>query len=427
MSIINSVSTVFKNKGYQSVAAYIFTNFFSKGISLLLLPLFTNPAYLTPADNGLLSLFSSNLMLLSPLICLGMLQSANADFFKKSKVEFAQSLTGSFFIAFILMIFSIVLLYIFKNLLQSKFDFPASFVFIIPALVFLTFCSEQFFTLLRNRNEVKNFTFFGITKALIEYAVAVILIVFFFKGWLGRVYGIAISLIAINLFSCFYLYKKNYLQLKITKAQIWEEVKFGLPIFVTQLCVFMLGSTNKLFLAIYNVDKEKLGVYAIACLFGSLVGYLGQSILLYAQPKLFKAISSGEAAFMHIKKLFLEYLKIFSIVAIICIAVVFFVFYFVINKLYQPGIPFFLIVALSSFIWNLNYYFFLFLLYYKAKRLILKISLISIIFSIITNIILVKNFLILGDAIASLINTIVFGVLVFVFSKKFILKAIQKI
>ena len=88
MSIINTVKTAVKNPVYRSVATYIFTNFFSKGVSFILIPLFTNPKYLTPTDNGLLSLFSSNMILLAPFISLGMIQSSAADYFKKSNRKY---------------------------------------------------------------------------------------------------------------------------------------------------------------------------------------------------------------------------------------------------------------------------------------------------------------------------------------------------
>jgi len=421
MAILSLIKNAVKNPAYKVVATYIFTNFFSKGISFLLLPLFTNPKYLTPTDNGLLSLFSSNIMLLSPFICLGMIPSSNADFFKKTKDDFAKSITTNFFISFFLMLLAIVVLFLFKDVLKEKFEFPSAFIYIIPLLVFLTFCSEQFFALVRNRNEIKNFAFFGIGKALIEYAVAVILIAFFFEGWQGRVWGIAISLIFVNVFGAYYLKKNKYTRFKIEKTHIWEEIKFGVPVFTMQLCVFMLGPTNKLFLAIFNVDKHELGIYAIAGLFGTLVGSLGMAIFSYMQPKIYKSISDGQATLQSLRKDFFNYLIMFTAVAIPCIMFVLFLYYFVINKIYLPGIPLFFLVTLSCFIWQLNYYLFSFLLYFKAKRKIFLLSLISFTGSVIINIVMVKNFLIIGDALASLINTCIFSVLIFLVTKKLLI------
>ncbi|MGC4100302.1 lipopolysaccharide biosynthesis protein [Ferruginibacter sp.] len=425
-AIINLVKTATKNPAYKSVATYIFTNFFSKGISLLLVPVFTDPRFLKPEDNGILSLFSSNLMLMGPFVSLGMIQSAGADFFKKSKEEFSRSFTSNFIISFLLTLIGTAVLFLFREPLQQRFQLPPSFVYIIPFLAFLIFASEQLFALVRNRNEVNRFRNFGIGKALIEYSVSVVLIVFFLKGWEGRVWGIAISLIVSNLVGFFYYAKNGYLQFSLTVQHIIDEIKFGIPVITFQLCVFMLGTTNKLFLAYFKVDTRELGIYAIACVFGTLVGYLGQSIFLYVQPKVYKSISDGSATIESLKREFFHYFKMLIAVGVPCILFVLFLYYYVINKIYLPGIHLFLLVSLSSFIWQLNNYFFLFLLYYKAKKKIFTVAAISVVVSVIVNTLMVKNFMILGDALASLINTCIFTLLVCLFIRKLVAEKFKK-
>jgi len=426
MSIVNKVKTAAQNPAYRSVGIYVFTNFFSKGVSFLLIPLFTNPKFLTPTDNGVLSLFTSNMILIAPIITLGMIQSSTADFFKKPKEDFAASFTTNFFIAAIMTILAMLGLYMFKEALWEKFELPVSFIFIIPVLSFLVFCSDQLFTLVRNRNEVNRYALMGISKSLIEYTLSVVLIVFFFTGWVGRIWGIGISLIAVNLLGVWYYLRNGYVNFSFQKHHIWDELKFGVPIFVFQLCVFMLGATNKLFLAIFNVDKYELGIYAIACILGTMVGTMAQSILLYVQPQLYKSISSGEATWQSAKYIFFNYVKMLSILSVVCVAVAVFAYYFLINKIYLPGMKYFFVVALQTFIWALNYFVFLFLLYHKEKRRILKVALISIVCSIAINTFMVKHFLIWGDALSSLMNTLIFSGLVIFFTKDIIKRTLGR-
>lgn len=423
--MIKIIKAAINHPIYKSIATYIFSNFFSKGISLLLIFVFTNPRYLTPSDNGILSLFSSNLMLMSPFVSLGMIQSAGADFFKKEQQEFKTTFATNFFISFSLAFFSFLLLLLFKDELQAKFEMPSSFIYLIPFLAFLVFCSEQLFILVRNRAEVKRFAALSVIKALIEYGVSVLLVIFLFKGWQGRVIGIAVSLIAINLLGIFYYLKHGYLSFTVNKKHVLNEIKFGLPFIVFQVCVFLLGSTNKLFLAIFDVDKAELGIYAVACVFGTLVGNLGQSIFLYVQPKAYESISSGNASLHSLQKSFTGYFKMLLAVSIPCIIAVVLVYEFLINKIYLPGIRLFFIISLATFIWQLNYFLFSFLLYYKAKRKILSIAIASIIISCIINILMVKHFMIIGDALASLINTCIFSLLVFFPVRKLLLSKFE--
>jgi len=420
MLAINQIRTGFKNTALRSVGVYIFTNFFSKGISFILIPLFTNPLYLSPTDNGLLSLFSSNLILLAPFVSLGMIQSSSADFYKKTPAEFSNAFTTNFFISATMAVLGMIILFLCRDFLRAKFDFPDSFIFLLPFLAFLVFSGEQLFALIRNRNEVKQYATVGISKALLEYGVSVILIVFFFTGWKGRIWGIAASLIAVNLFAVYYYTKHKYIKFGFRKKDIWEELKFGLPIFVFQLSLFMISTSNKFFLALFNVDKYQLGIYSIACILGAMVGVISQSIILHVQPKLYKSISSGEVTMQSVKKDFFNYFKLLTSLSIVCVAGLVFTYFFVINKIYLSGLPYFFIVALSSYIWGLNYFLFLFLLYHKQKRKILIIAAIAIVSSAALNYIMVKYYLIWGDAISTLISTIVYSGLILLFIKKVI-------
>ena len=408
----------------RSVAVYIFTNFFSKGIAFLLIPLFTNPAYLTPKDNGVLSIFSSYILLLTPFLTLGMVHSTTAEFFKKNKEDFATSNTSNIIIGFVFMIIGMAGLYLFKDYLLHRFDFPVSFVFILPFIVFLTFFNEQLSMLIRNRNEINIYAATNITKAIIEYGLAVVLIVFFYKAWHGRVWSIAVSLVVLNLFGVWYYFKNGYWRFNFKFSYFLEELRYGVPIIAFQMAVFLLGATNKLFLAFFNVDKHELGIYAIASILGALIGSLSQSIFLFVQPRVYKIISSGKATPEVIKKEFFRFVLLLSLCSIACIGVVVLIYYFFINPLYFSGMPYFFIIALSSFIWGLNSFFFNFLLYQKAKKKIFALSIASVCFSMLVNIVMVKNFLILGDALSGLINTLIFSLLLYIICRKTILNTI---
>ena len=112
MAVSKYIKKLRTKKGLHSAGIYTFTNFFAKGVSFLLIPLFTNPKYLTPADNGLLSLFSSSVVFLMPFISLGLVQSASTDFFKLDKKEFKDFFTTAFALTGLTTILSVIILFI---------------------------------------------------------------------------------------------------------------------------------------------------------------------------------------------------------------------------------------------------------------------------------------------------------------------------
>src|SRR6187402_102985 len=86
MVTISNIFKYSKSQQLKSIAIYTFSNFFNKGISFLLLFYFAH--VLTESDFGLLNLFSNSILFLMPFVSMGILQSANTEFFKLGKKEF---------------------------------------------------------------------------------------------------------------------------------------------------------------------------------------------------------------------------------------------------------------------------------------------------------------------------------------------------
>lgn len=100
MPVSTQIKKLYNNPSVKSVGIYTFTNFFSKAVSFLLLFVFTNPVYISPSENGLLSLFSTSLLLLMPFLSMGIIHSVSADFYKLEKealncfIKFCYSCSG---------------------------------------------------------------------------------------------------------------------------------------------------------------------------------------------------------------------------------------------------------------------------------------------------------------------------------------------
>ena len=411
---------IYKNATYRTVATYVFVLFFSRGVSFLLLPLFTNPRFLTPADNGMLSIFSSNMILLTPFISLGLVQSSSRDFFAKNEEQFKKSFTQNLVIAFGMMLLMIGLLLIFKDYFNHKLHISGSLIFIIPLLIYLTLFNDMFLTILRNKNEVKLFSITNMAKTILEYGASVVLVVLVLAGWYGRVGGIIIAAVAINLVSLYYLWKKQYLKLDLNVKHIIEELKFSVPIILFQLCVFMLGLSNKAFLSLFKIDTAEIGIYAIATIFGAMVGGFSYGASYYTQPQLYKAFKQEGVSYQVFKPHLIRFIKLLSFITVGCVITVLVLYYFFINKLYIKGMGYFFVGAAASYLWAINNFYFQVLIYSKWNRKMLYLTLCSLLLSFSIRYTLVKYWGIWGDAWSTLLCTLVFSGLIFIFLNKFI-------
>jgi O-antigen/teichoic acid export membrane protein len=397
MASLSGILNTRRNIVVRSIGIYTFTNFFTKGISFLLVPLFTNPAYLTASDNGFLSLFNSSVSFLIPFISMGLVQSTSTDYFKLDTPAFKDFFTTSFVLPVLITILSVGLLFFCRDFFLQKFGFPSNFCWLIPFLGLLTFCNEQLFSLIRNNNEPYYFLGVGIGKSVVELGLAVVLIVFFQYHWQGRVIGLSTAYALLTFFAFIYFFKKGYLGGTIRTEYLKSELVYALPIIMLQLSIFVMSSSDKFFLA---DDHAVVGVYGIACTFASVILVLSTALLQYIFPKIFSLLSAETIDYSSIRKHFYLYVLMMlggTIALMIFTTIIYKQF---INIKYHDALQYVYLIIMGYFAWTITYFFYSFLLYNKQKRKILFLSVASIVVSLGLNYYFIRHYGAMGAAIA---------------------------
>lgn len=422
MGLYKSFSTQYYIPSLKSMGIYTITNFFGKGLSFLLLPLFTNPKYLSPADNGLLSLFSQAVIFLLPFINLGILQSASVDYFKLDKNKFTNFCTTGFAMAISMSILSFFIFYLLKNYLFQRFSFPQIFIWAIPLTAFMTFCFELTILLIRNRNDAPTYMKLNVARVSTELGLAVIFIVGFAWGWWGRVAGILIALGTVASYAIYFLKKNNYLSGFVSKKIINAELKYSVPIILMQLSMFCLFSSDSFLIAGITKNNSIVGVYGMACVFGTIILTLSGALIQYMVPRINKALSSENVDYSIIKNQFKLYISIMLftfILLLFCVPVIYHLF---INENYWPGIRYYYFLSSGYFFWTITIFFYTFLFYHKQKRKLFILAFISIIISLSSNYFFIKSMSAFGASISVCCSYFIVLVLALIFTKNYWLK-----
>ncbi len=398
---------------------YTVTNFFGKGLSFLLLPLFTNPKYLTAADNGLLSLFGQAILFLLPFINLGVLQSAGVDYFKLDKKSFKDFCTTGFAMSVVMAIISLLLFFLFRSFLFQRFSFPPVFIWAIPVVAFMTFCYELVILIIRNRNDATKYMQVNVTKIMMELGLAVFLIVALAWGWWGRVAAMLVASSSIAVYTIYFLIKNNYLFGSIKKEIIYAELKYSIPIVTMQVSMFCLFSSDSFLLSGISGNNAEVGIYGLACVFGSIILTLCGALIQYMVPKINKALSAPKIDYADIKKQFVIYISIMAFTFVLLAICVPLVYHLFINENYWPGIRYYYFLSAGYFFWSITFFLYTFLFYYKEKKKLLILAIISIIISIAGNYFFIKNMGTKGAAISVCCSYFLVLVLAILFTKSF--------
>ncbi|MEO6404096.1 MAG: polysaccharide biosynthesis C-terminal domain-containing protein [Ferruginibacter sp.] len=402
MSITTNIKTFYRNPAIKAVGIYTFTNFFSKAASFLLLFIFTNPIYISPSENGLLSLFSNSMLFLMPFLSMGIIHSVSADYFKLSKSDFKDFFSTGFVIPFIVMIVSAILLFLFREKLQQQYGFPPMFAWLIPVITFLTFCNEQLLSLARNNDQPNVYLKANISKTILELGISVILVVFFAWRWKGRVTGILISYALVGCYAFYYFIKNDFIFGCIRRKFIYSELSYAVPIIIMQASIFCMSASDRFFLSHFTNDNNAtVGIYSVASTFALVINVLSMALIQYIFPKIYGKLSGDSKDYRIIKKMFKMYLLALSAGLILLILGTQVAYRLFINYRYFPALQYQFLLCIGFFLWGIAYFFYSFLLYHKDKKRIIWISVCAMVCSLSLNYFLIKEWGASGAAIST--------------------------
>jgi O-antigen/teichoic acid export membrane protein len=402
MSIISNLKALKENPAARSLGIYTFTNFLAKTASFLLLFVFTNPRYITPSENGLLSLFSTSMLFLMPFLSMGIIHSTSTEFFKLDKEKFRNLFTTGFVMPVMVMILSTLILFALRERLKLTYGFPYMFIWLIPLITFLNFCGEQLFSITRNNNEPGNFLKSNLTRIIFELGISFVLVVFFAWRWQGRVAGILVANVAVSIFAFYYFISRGYLFGKVSLEYIKSELVYAVPIIAMQASIFCLSASDRFFLSAHtNDNNETVGIYSIASTFSSIIIVLCMAFIQYIFPKIFQSLSESPVNYRSIRKHFFLYFWAMILGTGIIMLLTPVAYHLFINEKYYPAIKYVYLLGTGFFLWTMTYFFYSFLLYHKAKRKLLGLSLTGIVCSLILNYFFIRSWGAWGAAMAN--------------------------
>lgn len=312
---------------------------------------------------------------------MGIMLSTSTDFYKLDKKEFKNFFTSTMLLPFAVLLLSLIGFLIVRKWLRNTYGFPQSFIFLIPFITFLTFINEQFNTSMRVNNELRKFTYAGIARIILEFGLSVVLVVFVAMRWQGRLAGIITAYVLLGLYAFWYFYKKGYLSGSIKKKYIKEELVYAVPVVAMQVSIFSLNTADKFILANYAGDNSVVGIYGVACTFVSVITIFCSAYLAYLFPVIYQTLSSGAPDYKLIKKNFTTYIKTLTIAAVLITAAIP-VMYLFINGKYRQALGYYWLLTIGAYIWAITYYFYSFLMYYKHKRNMLMLAVLTTLTSI---------------------------------------------
>lgn len=350
----------------KNVGIFTVLNFFLKGISFLITPLFTN--YINPDEFGRLNIFQNSINLIAPLIGLGITNSISIDFFKESRDNLSKQLSTFFLFSALITLFFCLLSLILGSFLTNYFQYSLILILLIPIFCFLNLVIDTMFILFRNDDKILKLTYYTVGRVVIEIFLSLLLIVVLLKGSEGRLWSMIIAtfIIALGCFSV--LVKKYKLTYSFNFNFIKKEWRFWGSTTVGFLFVLAFNVFDK-YIVKYFCSADDLGLYGLATQFGFIIFTFSAALSTAYIPNLYNDLAQKASIEVVYRKLKVIILLI-VFVALGSNIIVYLVLKFMVSIKYAPSWNYYLLISGVYGLWAIISVLYGFLYYFKMKKIV---------------------------------------------------------
>lgn len=402
---------------------YTVCGFLQKGISLILLPLYT--AYLTPNDNGITNLTGSFVTAMAFVIAFS-LYSAVLRFYVDLKDDpeqlkrfYGTVVTFVFISGFAFLTISFLLQGLLEKYVFSGIPFYPFILVCILQLIFT--CQHNLHThILKSQQKAGKISILSIIYFLFTVGLNILFVVGFDMGALGILLASFISAALYTLYFILDMLRTKEIKFCLDFELLKSALKYSIPIMPhnlsTQLATLisnaLIGGTASL---------SALGIYGVALQFGSVADTIQVYVNNAYAPWLYEKLHEKEQGFK--KSIRSTVNMLCSAIGLFFIGIALFAKDFIVlfvDKNYVSAWPYVIFIIMVYAIKTIYYFYVSILFYYKkASKLLFTATLSSSILNLLLSAVLIPKFGVYGsigaDAVAMLLRV---AIIVFI-SKKF--------
>lgn len=249
----------------KNTIIYTISNFGSKILTLLIVPLYTY--YLSTAEFGTYDTIVSILNLLAP-ICILAIHEGLLRWLLKSDERQEDILGSGLSLLFIFIIATDIVIYIVCRIIN--WEYTSVFIVLLAA----TSLHTSFQYIARGEKLNRVFAFSGVIYTFIMLGLNVLFVVYFRWGVNGMLWAMAIAHISVVVYLCWMLRDKiHFKQMKLNKELAMAMISYSIMLVPNNISWWVMNASDRLMLTAM-VGASATGVFSLAHKFPSIVTIL---------------------------------------------------------------------------------------------------------------------------------------------------------
>lgn len=406
MPIKEKLINITNNKSLLNGAMFSGFSFINRGFSFLLLLILAN--YITPAEYGYLSLFSTVVMVVSYFMAMSTEGYMSVAFFKEGEEGIKNTFSCILATSLISLIIFGLIIATGGEKLASLLELPQNILYLSIAISFFTVFTNINLDYIRLREKVKTYGIYSCGNALLNFVLSIILIKTFLMGWEGRVYSQTLCFALFGIIGLITFIGGGYLRLP--DKVYWKKMLiWGIPIIPHLATTFIRQGCDRYIINYYHTIED-VGLFSFALNLANILLMVGIGFNQSNSVDIYKILGDTHLSQVEKKKLLSSQKKqIFSIytVSAILILIITMIFTPFILPKYADCIRYLPLLTFSMYFSCVYFLFTNFLFFFGKTKYIMYTTVSSSIIHLTLSLLLTKYSLIFTSAIFCLSNFLI--------------------
>lgn len=385
---------------FQILSGFSLINLLRSLIPFVLLPILTSK--LSVSEFGILSIFESTILILTPLLMFNAQAFLSTRYYKSTNEQVAKINANALGLAIIIIFLVEIGFFACSEIFQNLFGLPDYFLLWIPLFVLCRIFNTYIGNIWQIRHEVLTYGVFSIGTLVLDLVLSLLLVVALGQGYEGRLIGSHAALFIFSTFGAYLLHRKGLLGTRLGKAEIGEIIRFGLPLLPHALGGVSLALANRYLIGKF-LGSGAVGVYSVAYQVASVMLLAGTSINQAWSVYLFRLLSDGAVRNRQaIRRLMLSMFALLVICCFVLFVTRDFLFAILTTTAFDESKIHFNLLLLSFFFQSVYFLFVNFDFYEERSGSIGVTTLFAALINIVLNLLLIPFFGLQGATFAAL-------------------------
>jgi O-antigen/teichoic acid export membrane protein len=284
------IFNLLKSKLFRSGGIYTLATVIEKAIPFLLLPVLTR--YLTTEDYGIVSMFTVLVGLALPLVGYNGHSAILRNYFK-DEIDIPVYVGNVLLILFGSSLLAGLVIFFFSDLISSYTKFPKGWLGVILLVAVGQFLVNIILVNWQAQNKAIQYGIFKILLTLLNFGLAIFLIVGLGYGWEGRVIGKVSAVALFGISAVGILWYNNLIKFQIVYKYIKHALSYGMPLIPHVLSGFVITMIDRVFIT-NMIGVSETGIYTVGYQVGMIIGVLAGSFNKAWVPWLFEKLNQGQ-------------------------------------------------------------------------------------------------------------------------------------